>query len=493
VVVDVSDNTRLRRWLLAVVAILPLTVLWSLANPLFAAPDEPSHMARAQGVLRGEWSGPYTTDGLPLAAQNCFATLPEVTAGCMDTTWGQPGTVAAVTGTDDYPPLLHLVAGTASTVAGGEAGAYAMRIAVAVVVALVWGWAAVVCTRPGVGPWPLATLIVATTPMVLFTSGTVNPSGLTAAFAALYVSALLAWRPALAPESDTGVPPDPERSRWWPAVVVGALGLIGTRRDGLLWLALVSITLLPILDLHLPARLRRHRTAAMAAAGVVVVAVVVGAVRLGTRFASWQSGEGTPLAGSVRTIRRFFLDLIGNFGWLDTQIPPETFALSLIVVAFVVGLALVTGDRRHAVSMVALLAVMLVAMVGFETLRNAYLQGRYLFPLWFALVLVAGSALAAGDLTRRATARAVGLVLGLWAVVHAVAFAQNLRRYSVGANGPWSFLTGGGAWDPPSMPTPLAMALYLVALAWAGGLFGVLVVRRLRGPRSRPAAPSAPG
>ena len=487
-----SDNTRLRRWLLAVVAILPVIVVWSLANPLFAAPDEPSHMARAQGLLRGEWSAPYTTDGLPTAAQNCFATKPGVTADCMDTTWGPAGSLADVSGTDGYPPLLHLVAGTASTVTSGETGAYAMRLVVALVMALVWGWAAVVCTRPGVGPWPLAALVVATTPMVLFTAATVNPSGLTAAFAALYVSALLAWRPAIAPDADTGVPPDPERSRWWPAVLVGAVGLLATRRDGLLWLIVVSVALLPVLDLHVPARVRRHRVAATAAAVVAGVVAVVGAVRLAVRFGNWQSPEGTPFMDAVRTIRRFFLDLIGNFGWLDTQIPPETFALALIVVAFVVGLALITGDRRHASSIVALLAVLVVSMVGFETLRNAYLQGRYLFPVWFALVLVAGSALAAGDLTRRATARAVGLTLGLWGVVHLVAFAQNLRRYTVGADGPWTFLTGGGAWDPPAMPTPAAMALYVVALVWAGGLLGVLLVRRLRGPRARLAAGDTP-
>ena len=39
-----------------------LFAVWTLANPLTAAPDEPSHATKAAAVVRGEWVGEPVAD-----------------------------------------------------------------------------------------------------------------------------------------------------------------------------------------------------------------------------------------------------------------------------------------------------------------------------------------------------------------------------------------------------------------------------------------------
>ena len=65
----------------------PTTLTWSLTNPMFASPDENIHLIRSQGVVRGDFSSPYRTDGISDVV--CFALtrcapgrLSELDVGC---------------------------------------------------------------------------------------------------------------------------------------------------------------------------------------------------------------------------------------------------------------------------------------------------------------------------------------------------------------------------------------------------------------------------
>lgn len=186
---DASTAARpLRLWLRLLLGILPLPSVWALANPLFASPDEPAHMVRAQGAIRGDFQNPYRTDGLPVDAIRCLAHRPEATADCLDLTWGAAAVEQRSTA-DTYPPLFHLVAGVPSRLVSGLAGAYVMRLWLALVCSALLAWAAVLLWTRRPGRWSLAALGLAMTPMVVFTMATVNPSGLAAAFAALVWSA----------------------------------------------------------------------------------------------------------------------------------------------------------------------------------------------------------------------------------------------------------------------------------------------------------------
>ncbi len=458
-------------------ALVPLTVLWSLTNPLFAAPDESTHLVRAQGFGKWSFTAPFPTDGLPLDAAECFSTEPNTTADCMDLTWGTAGTEVSLPALSNYPPLLHVVAAPATWVGSGEANVYVVRVWLAVVCSVMLAWAGTLLTRQGSGRWPLTGLLIGVTPMVLFTAATVNPSGLTAGLAALGIAGIMA--PTLHGE--------PLR-RHWPAVAVAVVGLALTRRDGLVWVALVAAALTPALATGRlnPHRIRQQLANPLVAAGVAAVTAggLVVAVVLGSRFGSWRRGEGSSVAESVRLVRQFVLDIIGNFGWLDAQLPPETLSVALVVVGFVVLLGVFTGSRRLATSVVALVVALFVSVVLLETQRSLYLQGRYLFVAWIALMVTAAVAAAAGPLPRWVTTRATTVLLGLWAIVHLAGFTHNLRRYAVGQTGPWTFITGEAAWQPP-ISNVGAVVLFVMALT-AAATAVAMVMRPLAAGESPP-------
>ena len=70
--------------------LFPLLLLWSLSNPMFAAPDEPAHLLRAQGFSQFDFSSPYQTDGLPLNEIDCLRFNADATADCMKLVWAEP-------------------------------------------------------------------------------------------------------------------------------------------------------------------------------------------------------------------------------------------------------------------------------------------------------------------------------------------------------------------------------------------------------------------
>ena len=106
---------------------------------MFGMNDEPAHMVRAQGVLRGDFSDPDITDGLPGEQYNCVFWQGQ-TADCMDLTWLPEGTIQS-SPTNNYPPLLHFIAGIPSLFFDGLLGAYLMRIWLASICVAILAWA----------------------------------------------------------------------------------------------------------------------------------------------------------------------------------------------------------------------------------------------------------------------------------------------------------------------------------------------------------------
>ena len=146
-----SDSTKGRRWLVLFVALFPLAAVWAVTNPMFASPDETLHVIRAQSMASGDFSNPFTTDGLPVDSIDCFRFDPEVSAACQDLTWGPDGT-ERVAPTDGYPPLYHALASVPAFVVSGLTGAYVMRLWMAVIVVAIVAWAGVLVTRPRLVP-----------------------------------------------------------------------------------------------------------------------------------------------------------------------------------------------------------------------------------------------------------------------------------------------------------------------------------------------------
>jgi hypothetical protein len=445
-----------RRWIVLFLALYPVVAVWSLTNPMFASPDETDHMARAQSFARGDFSAPYTTDGLPIESAYCFRFQPDVTAACQDLTWGPDGTQRE-TRTEGYPPLFHGIASVPSLVFSGLAGAYIMRLWMAAVVVAAFAWAGTLMTRLRIGPLPLAGFVLAITPTAAFVSSTVNPSGLAMATALLFVSGILS----------RFVNRNAEKSALI-AIYVGAGGLALGRRDGLLWVAVLCVVLAPLWWTG-AARLLRRRPglSASIAAVVALFAALVAFVWAGTtvsRFArSLDGGGGTTVWEGLKSIRVYLYEMFGVFGWKDTIIGDEALLFGAVLYGFIVLLGLTGTSRRLVMSSFAALVALMLSPVVIGLFHFPYLQGRYLFPVLGALMLLAGASASFGDTGARFRSRATQVVLGGWVVIQLVAYLQNLRRYAVGRFGPWDFVVDA-EWHPDTMSNAAAVILISVAL-----------------------------
>lgn len=462
------DGTAWRRWLIIAAALFPLVALWSLANPLFASPDETTHMIRAQSTSVGDFSSPFTTDGLPIRSVECFVFQSEVSAACQDVHWGEPGTTWELP-TENYPPVFYAIAAIPAVFTSGIAGAYLMRLWLAALCVALVAWAGVLVTRPGSGPWRLTGLVIAMTPMAVFTMATVNPSGLGVAFASLFVTGALATRTEFR-----------RRTEVVAAVLTGMLGMTLVRRDGIIWLVLSCVVLMPLM----PFRTVRSSLAGLprwlVATATAVLILLIGATVLWAgptigEFVTGGAGGGTDAWEAARYVRTYVFHVIGTFGWLDSPIGEEPFLIAMIAAGSLGVLALVGSNRRYVASTALGIAALLLAPVGFGMVRFPYFQGRYLLPVWVCLALVAGASVAMGGLGAVLARRTPRFLLVVWAGVHLVGFVQNLRRYSVGRSGSWGFIFGGD-WHPEMMSNVVAVGLFVASLVFAGAVVHRLLV-----------------
>jgi hypothetical protein len=453
-----------RRWLLFFVALFPLTAVWSLTNPMFASPDETAHIVRAQSFARGDFSLPYTTDGLPVDEVDCFRYRPDATADCANLEWGPDGT-QRIAKTDGYPPLFHAIAAVPAVFVSGLAGTYLMRLWVAAVVVALFAWAGALITRQRLGPLPLAGFVLALTPMVVMISSTVNPSGLAMGSALVFVAGVLSWH--------LERPPEPTA---WIAIVVGAAGSALGRRDGVLWLGLLCLCLLPLVGPRLMAGVRRRRSQAIAiGAGIAAAALVIGVVWGRTTVSRFVrngfDGRGTDPWEVLRGLRIHLYELVGVFGWLDAAIGEEAFLFAAVLYGALITLGLVGNSRRLVVSTALALAAMLLSPVAVGLFTFPYMQGRYLFPLLAGLMLLAAVSASFGDTGPRFDRRVTVVLLGGWGILQVVGGVQNLRRYAVGWGQSWRFVIEAD-WHPIFMPNAVAVLCYLGAVALALVVFG---------------------
>jgi hypothetical protein len=435
-------------------------MMWALTNPLFASPDETSHMVRAQGFSRLDFVPPYETDGLPIEQVDCFRFQADVTADCMDLTWGSAGTEIDVP-TDGYPPLLHSVAAIPAVFINGVVGAYSMRIALVIVNAVVLAWAGVLALCGG--PWRFTGLAVGITPMAIFTASTVNPTGLTVAGAALMVTA------------GARVLGDDDRSRLSRlAIAIGALLLVGTRRDGLLWLVVLAVIALVRFPIAWPSKARALVRRRISVGMVIGLAVgTVWGVPGVWRFVEARSSAERSTWQATRALRIYLDQLFGVFGWLDSTMGLEAFVLAVIVAGMMVCVALMMSSGRAHVAVVLGLTMLILVPIAFGTVRYPYFQGRYLLPLWVGVMYLVGDGI--GAAVRRGDLRSFrpNVMLAIWGCVHIWSIVNNLKRYATGRNGTWH-LASQAAWHPPMMSNLVA----LVLLA-ASAIVMVVSVRRL--------------
>lgn len=231
----------------------------------------------------------------------------------------------------------------------------------------------------------------------------------------------------------------------------------------------------------------RERARALLADRSVRIGGAVAAIALGGATAwaitsqALSSGAGFPAtAASNGELVRYSLDelpyrtrqMVGVFGWLDTELSPTAIAVWLGLVLALVAVALVLGRWRERLTIVALVAgtlglVTAAEVIGARTVGTGW-QGRYTLPLAIGLPVLAGAAIdGSGRLARRVTRPMSISVVVATAAVQLVALATSVRRYSVGVDHPLLAYLQDSAWAPPGGQTAVFAASVLAAAAYA--------------------------
>ena len=483
---------------------------WILATPPSAGPDEPGHNVRAAAIVRGEMRGVEFFEGpnrrgyeLPayigLPDPGCFAFDSTQPASCVSDEPPPEGTVIRGTRSSDYPVWGFVLPGLGSF---GPASAvpFASRALDALIPIALLALSMTVASRRS--SLAAGAVLLATTPMVMFSIAVVNPSGLTIAGGVALWTALYAYEPRRPMGRAAGA-----------LLAFGWVALVLPRRDGLIWGALILSIAALIVGVqleHLWRALSRWNQGVIAAATLAVLAwagtsqltgskllfampVLVAASMFGR--AGWRRASGSgraaqiallgvgtgvvlvgffgvmsrratgfstaPLAAIVAETGTHLTQAIGSLGWLDTPVPTTMVMLWLLGLGALFGAA--TNAGRSDVLLVA--AATLVVAVGtswaLAVAQSDRLgvtwQGRYYLPLLLGIPIALGHSASPSAETRR-------LGLGLTAValvVLNVSLGALMRRFGVGTGGvlvPWR-------WDTYEAPVPLTALLFTHAIA----------------------------
>ena len=478
----VLDRLARRPWLVVFVLVSALHICWALAIPRNGGPDEPSHLRTAAADVRGQLLPPHEpgyADGVRLVTVPaalagrfwpCFAFEKNETAGCQQPVDAGGGDTAQLTTSGKYPPLPYVPAGVGSFVTKGYRLHYAMRVAQALAMAALVAWAVAALARSRGGRLSMAGVLVALTPTAMFLGGVVNPNGIEDVGGLLLFSAGIAL---VAADADEQV-----RTGTVVAFAVGGIVLVSSRTLSPLWLLVAMITFVVA---GRPGRLRvlvrrRDVRVALYAIGLATVAqavwiVVSGLLRAVDKQVALTSSQSQIARGVAGRTSLLFRQMIGQFGWYETNASTTTTFVWIAALVLLVGLALVIGRRRASLAMGVVVAAYLFVPVVVD-LREAKLaglvwQGRYSIPLIAGVTVLAGWELdRAGVLPLIVRRRLANLIGVLFVAAQVTGFVWALRRYMVGVDGEVMFWRSQG-WRPPFPPLALlgvhAMATALTA------------------------------
>lgn len=464
-----------------------MTFLWVLANPLGAAPDEPTHYVKAAGLVREQTLGVETRPGvgsielphlysLPDEMSSCFKFDPNIPASCWPRDFGDVAAPqVAETTARGYNPLYYAVVGLPSLLEPRLGVLYLMRLVSALLCTLPLAMGLRSLAEMPVRRWAVTGAAVAVTPMVVFLASAVNPGSLEIAAGLGLWATLLAALHHPAPEL-TG-------RRWLRAGVLVAL-LVNSKALAPLFLAIIVLTCVALLPWSRTwAAIKDRRSwpgLAVGAAGTLLALVwtaTAGGVTGSGEVAFPDRDLATAFEDVTRSTTYYVQNMIGYFGWLDSRPPHTVYTWVTAVVGILFVLALAGGNRRQRLVLGALGLSVVALPIILQVPQAQYLgyawQGRYLLPVAVGVPLAAGviaDRVLAG-VPRRISVATSFLVVGAMLTVHVVSFASNLRRYVAGADARW-FEPVETPWAPP-----LPSLVLVVGFTAAATLFAVLLLR----------------
>ncbi len=383
---------------------------------------------------------------------DCYAFKDTVPASCNPALTAPDKNVVTRTYVGRYPPLYYAIVGLPSLFTVSTAGIYLMRIMSDLLGAIYLALAVMSVVAWSRNRLILLGLIVAVTPMTVFLSSVVNPSGLEiTAATCLWCSALI-----LVAERSSDPPPG------LVAVVVAAtMGLMLVRGLGPLWVALIAIVMASVAGWRAILSISRSRAVRLS-----LFILIPGALFAGTWIIAARALDllalGIPvnrhetrahLVASIIGDTGFWIQqMIGVFGWLDTYSPLVTYLIWYATISLFTLLAFVCYQRQRDLAALVLLILLVLVVPILITYDQAYSvgidwQGRYIMPLAVGIPLLSAVMVGHSNVLRNVQARLALVVCALVGLGQICAFAQALRRYAVGLAGPLDYLHG--SWQPP--------------------------------------------
>jgi hypothetical protein len=485
---------------LFVLPYLVLGLVWVMANPAMAAPDEDAHLVKALGMARFDIGvpGSAATDTGDLGAVRnasitrvveiparldpagyaCFFFQPEVAAACQPTGVGATvGDVTARTTLGAYPPFLYPAVGWAASLGSDPVSATRLGRLVVLALSAVLLWLACWHLVRWLGPRSLVGVAVLLTPMAVFSLGILNTSAaeILGALGMAAVVTVYARRPESLAATATQL-----------TVLVSGTALVLSRQLGLVSMALLTVLLLVLggwREVWAGLRARRPVTwAAVLGPAVATVAVAVWELRYDhpVLLGSWASVDSLVAFG--REGMQLVQESVGWFGWLDVR-PPYGVNLVWFAVAVALGVtAVVVGDRRDRVVVLGSLVVaLLVCYLTYSRVFfpiDAGIQGRHVLPI-LAVVPVWSGAVVAERLPARALSTAVRVAAVALPLVVLVGLYLNAKRYAVGLDSGPAWFVPVAQWAPPLGWYPWLVVtvagVVLLGVAWVAVLTRVRV------------------
>jgi hypothetical protein len=388
---------------LVALGLLLMQLAWILAVPPFQAADEFDHAYRAAAVARGEWqmveAGPETGHGnivtapidiVEAARPVCESYDYTGPVNCQGADRVGDDLILVQSGAATYNPAFYWLIGTPARAFSGADALYAMRIAGAVLCAILIFLAAASTLAGARSVWPALGLTVALTPVAVFSSAMAAPNGIE------IVAAVAVWCGLLRIVRD--------RDHLLLATVTtvtGGVVLAVVRLMGPIWLALVVLTCVALARRDAYADLwNRHRRLLLSAVAVVSAALL---------YSAWwilSAGQGSvvtggpeaaktdPVGNSLERIPLWMLQSIAAFPTKSDSAPLIVYAFCFIAFAQLMVLAWRHLSRRArlCIGVVAVLALAIGLLVSIATYAKVgdFWQGRYGLPLAVGMPLIAG-------------------------------------------------------------------------------------------------------
>ncbi len=466
---------------LFLLGILLMQAAWIFALPPYAGIDEFDHAYRASSVAHGQWvatpsdatrgtgaSVRVPGDIVTAAEPQCRAFGYTTDADCSAQARLPGGFVEVASGAGRYNPLAYWVIGTSANALKGDAALYMMRTVTALICAALltlaaWSTASWARTR-----WPLIALVLATTPVFVYSTSIVSPNGIEMSAAAAVWCALL----GLTRVSDAAA-----RNRLLWSAVPGAAILLTVRSMGPLWLALIAATVIALFNRRdLVAMLKSQRRALVGIVGILGAVGLASLAWILTQrslvIGKADQVEPGAVAHTLPQVPLWLFQSIAAFPTRSEQAPTVVYAGALVVGLVFMAASFALASRRMRVVLTANLALVLglplaIGIATYYEFGTSW-QGRYGLPYAIGFLLIGGLSLE----NARPRHRLIGpLVVGsamVMFVVHVTGITNVLIRERRD-----SPLAGTAAWIEPQP----WMIVGLFAFAWVALALAVWTAR----------------